>query len=63
MSHRLAAENTYLREEVRSAISPGGIVGRSGAIRKVLAQVQLVASTEATVLVVGESGTGKEFVA
>ena len=63
MGHRLAAENTDLREEVQSPISPGGIVGRSSAIRKVLAQVQLVASTEATVLVVGESGTGKELVA
>jgi transcriptional regulator with GAF, ATPase, and Fis domain len=63
MSHRLAAENTYLREEIQSAISPGGIVGRSSAIRKVLVQVQLVAPTEATVLVVGESGTGKELVA
>ena len=63
MSHQLAAENAYPREEVQSAISPGGIVGRSSAIRKVLAQVQLVASTEATVLVVGETGTGKELVA
>lgn len=63
ISHRLAAENSYLREEVRSEISPGGIVGSSSAIRKILAQVQLVASTDATVLVLGESGTGKELVA
>ncbi len=63
LRHRLEAENTYLREEVRSAISPGGIVGRGSSIREVLSQVQLVASTEATVLILGESGTGKELVA
>lgn len=63
LNHRLAAENIYLREEAESAMSPGGIVGRSNEIREVLAQVKLVASTETTVLILGESGTGKELVA
>ncbi|MHB8765633.1 MAG: sigma-54-dependent Fis family transcriptional regulator [Deferrisomatales bacterium] len=60
---RLAAENEYLREEVKSAQSFGPIVGRSAALRRLLEQVALVAPTEASVLILGESGTGKELVA
>jgi transcriptional regulator with GAF, ATPase, and Fis domain len=41
----------------------GSIVGTSPALRTVLLQVELVASTDATVLICGESGTGKELVA
>ena len=40
-----------------------GMVGESEAVRRVLEQVDLVADTDATVLVTGESGTGKELVA
>jgi formate hydrogenlyase transcriptional activator len=39
------------------------IIGDSAALRSVLAQVELVAPTDATVLVLGETGTGKELVA
>lgn len=39
------------------------IVGRSGGLRSILAQVEAVASTNATVLISGETGTGKEVVA
>ena len=42
---------------------PGGIVGDSAAIRKVVAAASKVAPTQATVLITGESGTGKELVA
>ncbi len=59
----LEQERDYLREEVREARAPGGIVGRSAAIRAVLDRIALVAPTEANVLVLGESGTGKELVA
>src|SRR5262249_32606437 len=41
----------------------GGMVGESEALRTVVDQVDLVADTDATVLVTGESGTGKELVA
>ena len=40
-----------------------GIVGKSEALQAVLQQVDLVADTDATVLITGESGTGKELVA
>ena len=39
------------------------IIGSSRALRRVLAQVELVAPTDATVLVLGETGTGKELIA
>lgn len=60
---RLEEENSYLREEVSSAIGPRSLVGQSEALEKVMEQVRLVAKTEATVLISGESGTGKELVA
>jgi len=39
------------------------IVGRSAAIRRVLGEVETVAPTDATVLILGETGTGKELIA
>jgi DNA-binding NtrC family response regulator len=41
----------------------GGIVGESDALQAVLQQIELVADTDATVLITGESGTGKDLVA
>jgi transcriptional regulator with GAF, ATPase, and Fis domain len=59
----LEEHNVYLREQVEHALAHNGIVGRSPALQGVLAQIELVAPTEATVLILGESGTGKELVA
>ena len=39
------------------------IVGRNGGLRSILAQVEAVARTNATVLINGETGTGKELIA
>ena len=39
------------------------VIGESAAWRKVVSQIELVASSDATVLITGESGTGKEVVA
>ena len=63
LQEALSLENDYLREEIRSTHGFGDIVGDSPALRKVLAQVELVAPADSTVLISGESGTGKELIA
>jgi len=63
LRERLAIENEYLRGELDESQAFGEILGASEGIRSVGAQVDQVASTDATVLVLGESGTGKELVA
>jgi formate hydrogenlyase transcriptional activator len=74
---RLPAECATLREEsaalraaqsepgspIMSGRSAGEIIGQSPAFRAVLKQVQIVAPTNATVLIHGETGTGKELIA
>jgi PAS domain S-box-containing protein len=60
---RLQAQNTYLSDEIRREYNFGDIIGESPGLRKVMQQIQLVASTDASVLISGESGTGKELVA
>ena len=62
LSRRLEAENTYLKEELGAEL-PAGIVGESTAIRRVLADLERVAPTSSTVLLLGETGTGKELLA
>jgi transcriptional regulator with GAF, ATPase, and Fis domain len=52
-----------LPERAGSRLRADGMVGESQALRMVLDQIELVADTDATVLVTGESGTGKELVA
>ncbi|MBI5504058.1 MAG: sigma 54-interacting transcriptional regulator [Deltaproteobacteria bacterium] len=63
LREQLELERDYLREEVRAARAHGAIVGSSPALRAALEQIELVAPTDANVLVLGESGTGKELVA
>ncbi|HYY05583.1 MAG TPA: sigma 54-interacting transcriptional regulator [Candidatus Limnocylindria bacterium] len=63
LSRQLEDENAYLREEVDLALAYGSIVGQNPALRRVLQQVEMVAPTDSTVLVLGETGTGKELVA
>jgi formate hydrogenlyase transcriptional activator len=60
---RLQAENQYLQEEIRGEHNYAEIVGASAALREVLRQVEQVAPTDSTVLVMGETGTGKELIA
>ena len=60
---RLVDENAHLREELRDRYDFSSIVGNSGAMRRVYAQVEQVARTNTTVLIRGESGTGKELIA
>jgi formate hydrogenlyase transcriptional activator len=60
---RLEAQNTYLQEEIRSEHNFEEIVGNSPALLEVLRQVDQVARTDSTVLILGETGTGKELIA
>ena len=63
MGGRLAEEKRYLEEELRTEYNFEEIVGESPALKRVLKQVETVAGTEATVLILGETGTGKELIA
>jgi transcriptional regulator with GAF, ATPase, and Fis domain len=63
LHQELELERDYLREEAAQVVPVDGIVGESEPIRRLLRQVDLVAATEANVLIQGESGTGKELVA
>jgi transcriptional regulator with GAF, ATPase, and Fis domain len=59
----LELENEYLREEVTRAGAFGELIGQGPALEAVARQIELVAPTGSTVLILGESGTGKELVA
>ena len=60
---KLEQENAYLQEAITSERAHHDIIGSSPAIRQVVARIDLVAKTDATVLIKGEPGTGKALVA
>jgi DNA-binding NtrC family response regulator len=60
---RLVDENRFLLTELEDRYGFPGIVGRSQAIRDVLAVVQKLAQTRTSALITGKSGTGKELIA
>ncbi|NNU81755.1 sigma 54-interacting transcriptional regulator [Halovulum dunhuangense] len=60
---RLEQENAYLQEEIITERAHHDIIGAAPAIRQLRTQIDLVARTDANVLITGESGTGKSLVA
>jgi len=63
LKDKLAKEKLYLEEEIRTEQNFEEIVGESSALKEVLKQVEIVASTGSTVLILGDTGTGKELLA
>jgi PAS domain S-box-containing protein len=63
LREELERERDYLREEVQVSMNFGRIIGESPALKKMLARLEAVAQTSASVLIQGESGVGKELVA
>ena len=64
MEHRRARHEVARLRENLQEVQPGTeLIGRSPAMKKVTELIEMVAPTEATVLITGESGTGKEVVA
>jgi DNA-binding NtrC family response regulator len=63
LNNKSTPKHPYPQDELRSQFSFSEIVGRSTALRRVLQQVETVAPTDSTVLILGETGTGKELIA
>jgi PAS domain S-box-containing protein len=63
LKDQLFQENVALRQEIDEAAMFDEIVGKSGALQKVLKEIETVGPTESTVLIHGETGTGKELIA
>ena len=63
LKERLEEQNAYLQEEIHIEHNFREIVGQSEPICKIIRQIDVVAPTDASVLINGESGTGKELIA
>jgi formate hydrogenlyase transcriptional activator len=61
--NQLNTEKSYLEDEIRYDHNLEDIIGKSPALRETLSKAEVVAGTDATVLLMGETGTGKELVA
>ena len=63
LKNKLTEEKLYLEDEIRTEHNFEEIVGESPALKALLYQLQTVAPTDSTVLILGETGTGKELIA
>ena len=63
LKEKLEKENVYLRDEIHTETNFEDIIGESPGLKRVLQQLEIVAPTDSTVLILGETGTGKELIA
>ena len=63
LNARLAADNVYLQEEIKTYHDFDEIVGAGASLRTALTRLGQVAPMNSSVLLVGETGTGKELFA
>ncbi len=63
LKDNLEHENIWLNEQMYNSSSFGEIIWKSAAMGALLEQVQMVADSDSTVLILGETGTGKELIA
>ena len=59
----LREEKLYLQDEIRTEYNFEEIIGDSVTLRRILEELQTVAPTDSTILILGETGTGKELIA
>jgi len=63
LKNKLTEEKLYLEEEIQTAYNFEQVIGQSAALTRILRQVETVAPTDSTILILGETGTGKEVIA
>jgi DNA-binding NtrC family response regulator len=59
----VSKENQLLRRRLMDAGELGQLIGQSVAMRRVMASIDQIAPSSASIVIAGESGTGKELVA
>ncbi len=63
LKNKLQEENIYLKQEIKIQHNFEEIISQSPKLTNVLKQLEQVAKTDSTVLILGETGTGKELIA
>ncbi len=63
LNARLERENFYLEDELQTKSRFDEVIGESKVLKRALKQIETVAPTDSTVLILGETGTGKESLA
>ena len=63
LKQQVESENVYLRNEIRTNAVTRKLVDTSMVMKQLVAQAELIAQTNVTVLIQGETGSGKELIA